>query len=256
MPRKAPKEVIEHRITLGDYERKMISAQLAEDDLIKKVQTGAEIGKTVLIGAGGIALGTLAVTAYREANDLVDTITDVPAGLWQTAKFKLGLISLDELVGSVSDDVEENKQESQDRKNKGVLEWGFEWLLKFLLGEDMIFTKATETNPDQDTDNGDNGDTDPYAPVNDDFNPNRYDPQDPYYSTSSDWYWHGALNHWMPITTYDDVYNPRPQPKPNRDRSTLEYWENLERTFCDTTSPDYDEDHCRDVQFDKLRAGF
>lgn len=253
MPRKAPKEVIEHRITLGDYERKMISKQLAEDDLIKKVQTGAEIGKTVLIGAGGIALGTLAVTAYREANDLVDTVTDVPAGLWQTAKFKLGLITLEELVGSISDDVEENEQKSQNRKNKGVLEWGFEWLLKFLLGEDMIFTKATETNGD----NGDNN-TNPYVPDNDDFNPNRYDPQDPFYSTSSDWYWHGALNHWMPITTYDDVYNPRPslptpKPKPSEGAS---YWENLERTFCDITSPDYDEEACRDVQLDKARAGF
>jgi hypothetical protein len=253
MPRKAPNlngGVIEHRITLGDYERKMITKQLAEDDTIKKVQTGAEIGKTVLIGAGGIALGTLAVTAYREANDLIDTVTDVPAGLWKTAQYKLGLISLEQLVGSISDDVEENEKASEERKNKGVLEWGVEWLLKFLLGEDMIFTKATESDT-----NGDDTDPNPYAPENDEFEPNRYDPQDPYYSTSSDWYWHGALNHWMPITRYDDVYNPQPQPKPKPSEGAS-YWENLERTFCDITSPDYNEEACRDVQFDKLRAGF
>jgi len=245
MPRKAPKEVIEHRITLGDYERKMISAQLKEDDLIKKVQTGADIGKTVLIGAGGIALGTLAVTAYREANDLVDTITDVPAGLWQTAKFKLGLISLDELVGSVSDDVEENKQESQDRKNMGVLEWGVEWLLKFLLGDDMIFTKATETSPGQDTDNPPD-----IVPYDGPTEAGLYDPQDPYYSTQAGWYWDNQANSWRMGVA------PPPPPPPNRDRSSLEYWENLERTFCDITSPDYDEELCREVQFDKLRAGF
>lgn len=246
MPRKAPKEVIEHRITLGDYERKMISKQLAEDDLIKKVQTGAEIGKTILIGAGGIALGTLAVTAYREANDLVDTITDVPAGLWQTAKFKLGLISLDELVSSISDNGDENEQESQDRKNMGVLEWGVEWLLKFLLGEDMIFTKATETN-------GTNGntETDPVTvPYDGGTEAGLTDPLDPYYSTTAGWYWDNRTQSWRLGEA------PPPPPPPNRDRSTLEYWQNLERTFCDITSPDYDEELCRDVQFDKLRAGF
>ena len=46
---------------------------------------------------------------------------------------------------------------------------------------------------------------------------------------------------------------PTPKPKPSDGAS---YWENLERTFCDITSPDYDEELCRDVQFDKLRAGF
>ena len=118
----------------------------------------------------------------------------------------------------------------------------------------MIFTKATETTTQQDT-NGDDTNPNPYAPENDEFDPNRYDPQDPYYSTSSDWYWHGALNHWMPITRYDDVYNPRPQPKPKPSEGAS-YWENLERTFCDIYSPDYDEDLCRDIQFDKIRAGF
>jgi len=157
MPRKAPKEVIEHRITLGDYERKMISKQLAEDDLIKKVQTGAEIGKTVLIGAGGIALGTLAVTAYREAHDLVDTVTDVPASVWKTAQYKLGLISLEDLIGDLSQDGQERQEAEEARKNQGVLEWGVNWLLKFLLGEDMIFTKATQTEPSNDTTSNTNG---------------------------------------------------------------------------------------------------
>jgi hypothetical protein len=244
MPRKAPKEVIEHRITLGDYERKMIAKQLAEDDTIKKVQTGAEIGKTVLIGAGGIALGTLAVTAYREANDLIDTVTDVPAGLWKTAQYKLGLISLEQLVGSISDDVEENEKASNERKNKGVLEWGVEWLLKFLLGEDMIFTKATETTSQQDTTNP--PDIVPYDGATE---AGLYDPQDPYYSTQAGWYWDNQSESWRQGVA------PAPPPK-LKPQDGAEYWENLEKTFCDITSPDYDEEACRDVQFDKLRAGF
>ena len=76
MPRKAPNlngGVIEHRITLGDYERKALTKQLAEDDLIKKVQTGTKIGQTVLIGGAVVGVGILATSAYREAAGLVDT---------------------------------------------------------------------------------------------------------------------------------------------------------------------------------------
>jgi len=146
MPRKAPKEVIEHRITLGDYERKMISKQLAEDDLIKKVQTGAEIGKTVIIGGAVVGVGILATTAYREAQGLVDAITDTPASLWKMTQYRLGLISLEELIGDLSEDNQERQEAKVSRKNQGILEWGFDWIMKFLLGEDMIWTKATDTS--------------------------------------------------------------------------------------------------------------
>jgi len=259
MPRKAPNlngGVIEHRITLGDYERKMISKQLSEDDLIKKIQTGQKIGQSIMIGAGGLFLGTIAVTAYREANDLVDTIKDAPAGIWAMTKYRLGLITFEELMNTVEPMAEENAQASTDRKNKGILEWGFEWMLKFLLGEDMIFTKATESTTDP-TPNPDPN-PNPYLPENDEFDPNKYDPTDPFYSTSSEWYWHGALNHWMPITIYDDTYNPRPVSNPPKLKPNdgLEYWENLESIFCDITSPDFDRELCTQVQLDKAQAGF
>lgn len=254
MPRKAPKEVIEHRITLGDYERKALTKQLGEDDLIKKINTGAKIGQTVLIGGAVVGVGLLATTAYREAAGLVDTITDIPSSAWMMTKYRLGLISLEDLVEQNTTESQEKQEAKEARKNQGILEYGFEWLLKFLLGEDMIFTKATESN----NDNNNGGNTDPYLPENDEFDPNRYDPQDPFYSTSSKWYWHGALMHWMPITIYDDTYNPRPptskpKPKPSDGSS---YWNEMERTFCDITSPDYDEELCRDVQLDKASAGF
>ncbi len=150
MPRKAPKEVIEHRITLGDYERKMISKQLAEDDLVKKVQTGAEIGKTVIVGGAVVAVGTLGIIAYREAQGLVDKAQDIPSGLWNMAKMQLGLMSMSEFVEASVGDVEEQQRKREERKNLGILEYGFDAIMKFLLGEDMIWTKATNpTNSNQ-----------------------------------------------------------------------------------------------------------
>ena len=254
MPRKAPKEVIEHRITLGDYERKMMSKQLAEDDTIKKVQTGAEIGKTVLIGAGGIALGTLAVTAYREANDLVDTVTDVPAGLWKMTQFRLGLITFEELVGSITENADENEKASEERKNKGVLEWGVEWLLKFLLGEDMIFTKATETTSQEDTTNP--PDIVPYDGATE---AGLNDPQDPYYSTEEGWYWDNQSESWRQGVA------PLPPPPPNPDRweydgeepvyegMTDSRWQEAIQNVCDITSSQYDPQLCRETEMDYLQ---
>jgi len=153
MPRKAPNlngGVIEHRITLGDYERKMITKQLAEDDIIKKVQTGAEIGKNLLIGGAVVGVGLLATTAYREAQGLVDTIQDTPAGLWKMTQYKLGLISFEDLVGGVTENAQKRQEEKQKRKNLGILEYGFQSLMTFLLGEDMIWTKATESTSSTD----------------------------------------------------------------------------------------------------------
>ena len=81
MPRKAPdgKGVIEHRITLGDYERKILTAQLSEDDRLNKARTYTQIGKAIgvtgaVVGGTIVAstLGTLALAAYRESADLVD----------------------------------------------------------------------------------------------------------------------------------------------------------------------------------------
>jgi hypothetical protein len=152
MPRKAPKEVIEHRITLGDYERKMIAKQLAEDDTIKKVKAGAEIGKTVIIGGAVVGVGILATTAYREAQGLVDVVTDTPASLWKMTQYRLGLISFQDLIGDLNEDAQERQEAKDARKNQGILEWGFDWIMKFLLGEDMIWTKATDTT----TSNGTN----------------------------------------------------------------------------------------------------
>lgn len=84
--------------------------------------------------------------AYREAHDLVDQVVDLPSGYWQVIKYGLGLQSLEEAVESIQGDKEEQERKSQERRNKGVLEWGFDAIMKFLLGEDMIWTKATDSS--------------------------------------------------------------------------------------------------------------
>ncbi len=155
MPRKAPdgKGVIEHRLTLGDFERKLIKKQLDEDDLLNKAKTGAQIGKSVAItGAvigGTIAaatIGGLAVSAYREANQLLDGAQDLSAGVWSTFKWRTGLISFDDYladIGDITTETNEEKAEKERRKNMGILEWGLDNLLVFLLGEDKKWTRTT-----------------------------------------------------------------------------------------------------------------
>jgi len=159
MPRKAPKEVVEHRLTLGDYERKVLTKQLAEDDLLNKAATGAQIGKTVAItGAvvgGTIAAGTigmLAVSAYREANNLVEGAQDLTAGVWTTLKWRMGLISFDDYLGEVGDistETEEEKAERERRENMGFLEWGLDNVLTFLFGKDKKWTRTQNVTEEE-----------------------------------------------------------------------------------------------------------
>lgn len=161
MPRKPPdgKGVIEHRLTLGDFERKLIKKQLDEDDLLNKAKTGAQIGKSIAItGAvvgGTIAaatIGGLAVSAYREANQLVEGAQDLGAGIWSTFKWRTGLISFDDYlsdIGDITTESEEEKAEKQRRKNMGILEWGLDNLLVFLLGEDKKWTRTTLVKEDE-----------------------------------------------------------------------------------------------------------
>ena len=59
MPRKAPKEVIEHRLTLGDYERKQLEQTVNAYQVDKVLENIPNIlqGAGVLLVGGGLALG-------------------------------------------------------------------------------------------------------------------------------------------------------------------------------------------------------
>lgn len=81
MPRKAPKEVIEHRITLGDYERKELKQAIdsyQQDKVLENVPN-------IMLGAAGVvAAGAAGLVGYALYYwlDSVPSITDV----WQSFK--------------------------------------------------------------------------------------------------------------------------------------------------------------------------
>lgn len=161
MPRKAPdgKGVTEHRITLGDYERKLITKQLNEDDTLNKARTYSQVGKSIAIGGavvgGTIAaatLGTLALAAYREAAGLVDQAQDLKSTAWTYLKFRVGAASFDDVVAEAQDyrdNQEERDAKDEMRKNMGILEYGLDRILVFLLGEDKQWTQTTLVTEDE-----------------------------------------------------------------------------------------------------------
>lgn len=68
MPRKAPKEVVEHRITLGDYERKELKQTLDAYQLNHNLRTG--------LIAGGI--GLVAYVAWKLIPNFFDLFETTP----------------------------------------------------------------------------------------------------------------------------------------------------------------------------------
>ena len=169
MPRKAPQTVQEMRLTLGDYERKLITKQLNEDDTLNKARTYSQVGKSIAIGGavvgGTIAaatIGTLALAAYREAAGLVDQAQDMKSTAWTMFKWRIGAASFDDLVEEAQDYVdnkEEREAKAEMRKNMGFLEYSLDRILVFLLGADKTWTKTDLVKEEEVQENGDHDDT-------------------------------------------------------------------------------------------------
>lgn len=71
MPRKAPKEVIEHRITLGNFERDLVTKELADSKENKLFVAGInQVGQ--IAGSGVLLWGLAAYFGYN----LIDEMTD------------------------------------------------------------------------------------------------------------------------------------------------------------------------------------
>lgn len=71
MPRKAPKEVIEHRITLGNFERDLVTKELADSKENKMYVAGInQVGQ--IAGSGVLLWGLAAYFGYN----LIDEATD------------------------------------------------------------------------------------------------------------------------------------------------------------------------------------
>ena len=230
MPRKAPdgKGVIEHRITLGDYERKVLTKQLNEDDRLNKARTYSQIGRAVgitgaVVGGTIVAstLGTLALAAYREAAGVVEQAQDMKATAWTMLKWRAGFASFDDVVEEAQDYVDnkdEREAERQRRKQMGILEYGLDRFLVFLLGEDKKFTSQSDLDRER----------------------QQQRQQEEYEALSEEEkYWMAVYEYFGGVDNYQ------------RWRNELQQWLNAETQFCDPSSPDYDPEVCQEVKADK-----
>ena len=148
----------EFRITLGDFERKTLTKQLNEDDTLKKAQTITTIGKSVAISGavvgGTVAvsiIGSLAVKAYREGKLLVSDVDDIGATAWDVFKMSIGLMPVGQGIANATKRKEKEalrEAEGRPEENLGFLEWGFDAIMTFLLGEDKTWTQTTVVNED------------------------------------------------------------------------------------------------------------
>lgn len=76
MPRKAPTQVIEQRITLGDLERSQVIPILDETrqllktaNLVTRVSSGVAIASTVALTVGAVGLGIAGYAVYDWVNE-------------------------------------------------------------------------------------------------------------------------------------------------------------------------------------------
>lgn len=73
MPRKAPKEVIEHRITLGNFEREVLTRTISEEREARYWTAGInQIGQ--IAGSGVLLYGLIAYFGYNILDDLTDGV--------------------------------------------------------------------------------------------------------------------------------------------------------------------------------------
>ena len=78
MPRKAPKEVIEHRITFGDYERKQLEQMIDayQTDKIAENVPNFIIGGAAVVAAGGVALAAYGLYQWLELPPIGEIVKD------------------------------------------------------------------------------------------------------------------------------------------------------------------------------------
>ena len=75
MPRKAPNQVIEHRITLGDYERKEIKEALDVRDKQVMIDNAVKGGQFVLLSGAIVGASYITYLALKSIYDFVDDVT-------------------------------------------------------------------------------------------------------------------------------------------------------------------------------------
>jgi len=85
MPRKAPDKVVEHRVTLGTYERDRLNKALETQRIsaYTSISTGAGVAA---LGIGGV-YGVYILSKWLGVGDIIENIFKTPKRLLNTAKF-------------------------------------------------------------------------------------------------------------------------------------------------------------------------
>lgn len=85
MPRKAPDKVVEHRVTLGTYERDRLNKALATQRIqaFTSISTGAGVAA---LGIGGV-FGVYILSKWLGVGDILENIVKTPKRLANAAKF-------------------------------------------------------------------------------------------------------------------------------------------------------------------------
>ena len=123
MPRRAPEQVLEHRVTLGNYERTAITEYLEVKEKQAEVATIIDAAKAgvVVLAAGGIAFvgyqTWLIVNGKKEVNPIGGSLAD-------TLRNRLGLISNAEYEKRIYED--KQKLDEQGRTPTSAF---FDWLI-------------------------------------------------------------------------------------------------------------------------------
>lgn len=85
MPRKAPDKVVEHRVTLGTYERDRLNKALETQRIqaYTSISTGAGVAA---LGIGGV-YGIYILSKWLGVGDIIENILNTPKRLINAAKF-------------------------------------------------------------------------------------------------------------------------------------------------------------------------
>jgi hypothetical protein len=122
VPRNAPDQVVEHRVTLGDFERREIKQTLDALDRrrnVQAIQDGVTAAAYLATGAGVAWLG---YQTWLIVNPPEDQFKN-PAGanLWSNVLYRAGVISRDEMEARVTKATEQ--AQANDGKKPSLWRW-------------------------------------------------------------------------------------------------------------------------------------
>lgn len=102
MPRKAPNQVIEHRITFGDLERKEFKQTLDLHQKQQRIDNIVDGSKAVLFTGGAGVIAWLGYQTWLIVNP-PEVKNPTGSSLWDSFKFRMGAMSEEEYIEKITE---------------------------------------------------------------------------------------------------------------------------------------------------------